>query len=109
MAARPTEREHELSRIQDMNKRRQLFRTSAAIATAAAAGAVSRVAMAALPEPVIQQSADTMPPLEPSTGRPYKPVVTLNGWTLPWRMKNVRCQVPFEVMQRRKRSYGAIG
>ncbi len=24
-------------------------------------------------------------------------------------LKNVRCQVPFEVMQRRKRSYGAIG
>jgi manganese oxidase len=22
----------------------------------------------------------------PSTGRPYNPVVTLNGWTLPWRM-----------------------
>ena len=29
-----------------------------------------------------------MPPLEPATGRPYKPVVTLNGWTLPWRMNN---------------------
>ena len=27
-----------------------------------------------------------MPPLVPSTGRPYNPVVTLNGWTLPWRM-----------------------
>ncbi len=22
----------------------------------------------------------------PNTGRPYNPVVTLNGWTLPWRM-----------------------
>ena len=29
---------------------------------------------------------DTAPPLHPSTGRPYNPVVTLNGWTLPWRM-----------------------
>ena len=27
-----------------------------------------------------------MPPLVPNTGRPYDPVVTLNGWTLPWRM-----------------------
>jgi hypothetical protein len=27
-----------------------------------------------------------MPPLHPPTGRPYNPVVTLNGWTLPWRM-----------------------
>ena len=27
------------------------------------------------------------PPLAPNTGRPYNPVVTLNGWSLPWRMK----------------------
>ncbi len=46
----------------------------------------SRVAMAALPEPVFQTSADTMAPLVPNSGRPYNPVVTLNGWTLPWRM-----------------------
>jgi hypothetical protein len=44
--------------------------------------------MAALPEPVIQTKPDTMPPLVPNTGRPYNPVVTLNGWTLPWRMNN---------------------
>ena len=25
-------------------------------------------------------------PLVPNLGRPYNPVVTLNGWTLPWRM-----------------------
>lgn len=24
----------------------------------------------------------------PDTGRPYNPVATLNGWTLPWRMRN---------------------
>ena len=29
-----------------------------------------------------------MPPLRLPTGRPYHPVVTLNGWTLPWRMNN---------------------
>lgn len=52
----------------------------------AAAAAVSPVAMAALPEPVIQTGPDTMPPLAPPNGRPYRPVVTLNGWTLPWRM-----------------------
>jgi FtsP/CotA-like multicopper oxidase with cupredoxin domain len=51
-----------------------------------AATSVARAAMAALPEPVVQTSADTAPPLPPSTGRPYNPVVTLNGWTLPWRM-----------------------
>ncbi|MEO6278522.1 copper oxidase [Roseateles sp.] len=48
--------------------------------------AVSKVAMAALPEPVIQTSPDTQAPLVPPTGRPYNPVVTLNGWTAPWRM-----------------------
>lgn len=51
-----------------------------------AVSAVSRVAMAALPEPVIQTRPDTMPPLVPDSGTPYNPVVTLNGWTLPWRM-----------------------
>lgn len=28
------------------------------------------------------------PPLHPPNGRPYRPVATLNGWTLPWRMRN---------------------
>ena len=51
-----------------------------------AAAAVGKAALAALPEPVIQTSADTMAPLMPPTGRPYNPVATLNGWTLPWRM-----------------------
>lgn len=63
---------------------RRSFFTGAA--TAVAAASVSRVAMAALPEPVIQASADTAAPLTPPNGRPYHPVVTLNGWTCPWRM-----------------------
>jgi FtsP/CotA-like multicopper oxidase with cupredoxin domain len=53
-----------------------------------AAVGVSRVALAALPEPVIETGASTRPPLQPSAGRPSNPVVTLNGWTLPFRMKN---------------------
>ncbi len=57
-------------------------------AGAVTATAVSKVAMAALPEPVLQTKPDTMPPLVPNSGRPYNPVVTLNGWTLPWRMNN---------------------
>ena len=68
-----------------MLSRRNFFGRSAAI-TAAAAASVSKVALAALPEPMIQTKPDTMPPLVPSTGRSYNPVVTLNGWTLPWRM-----------------------
>ena len=56
--------------------------------TAVAAASVSRVALAALPEPVLMTGADTAPPLAPHSGRPYTPVVTLNGWTLPWHMNN---------------------
>ena len=56
------------------------------IAAAVTATAVSKVALAAIPEPMLQTKPDTMPPLVPQTGRPYNPVVTLNGWTLPWRM-----------------------
>ena len=33
-------------------------------------------------------NAKTHIPSAPPTGRPYNPVVTLNGWSLPWRMKN---------------------
>ena len=47
-----------------MNRRN--FFTGAAVAAAS----VSSVAMAALPEPVSQASADTAPPLAPPNGRP---------------------------------------
>jgi FtsP/CotA-like multicopper oxidase with cupredoxin domain len=63
--------------------RRDFFRLAGA---GIAASAVSKVAMAALPEIVSTEHANTQAPLQPNTGRPYNPVVTLNGWTLPWRM-----------------------
>lgn len=69
-----------------MKNRRNFLSGAGAITGAIAAASVSKVAMAALPEPVLQTRPDTMPPLRPATGRPYNPVVTLNGWTLPWRM-----------------------
>lgn len=68
-----------------MNHRRQFFQLAAG---AIAAGTVSKVAMAALPEITSQHSAATVQPPSPATGRPYQPVVTLNGWSLPWRMRN---------------------
>ena len=68
-----------------MNARRN-FLTGAGLAIAGAA--VSRAAMGAVPEAPMQASAATQAPLAPANGRPYNPVVTLNGWTLPWRMKN---------------------
>ena len=70
-----------------MNLKRRNFFAGAAM-TAVAAASVSKVAMAALPEPVLMDKPDTAPPLLPPNGRPYNPVVTLNGWTLPWRMNN---------------------
>ena len=66
-----------------MSSRRDFLRNTAGFLGAAA---VSRAALAALPEPVVQTSPRTQPPLVPDTGRPYHPVVTLNGWSLPWRM-----------------------
>ena len=45
-----------------------------------------RAQAAAIPEAAIGSLATTQPPLAPSAGPPYRPVVTLNGWTLPLRM-----------------------
>ena len=61
---------------------------SGSVGTLMGAALVSKVGAASLPETPLQLSAATMPPLMPPNGRPYNPVVTLNGWTLPWRMKN---------------------
>ncbi|MEJ8847768.1 copper oxidase [Variovorax rhizosphaerae] len=71
-----------------MTNRRNFLSGAGAITGAIAAATVSKVAMAALPEPMLQTKPDTMAPLLPPNGRPYNPVVTLNGWTLPWRMNN---------------------
>ena len=69
-----------------MTSRRDFI--SASGAALIGATLVSRVQAASLPEAVTQSDPATMPPLVPPNGRPYNPVVTLNGWTLPWRMKN---------------------
>ncbi len=69
-----------------MTTRRHFLRTAGGALLGAAT--VSKVAQASVPEAAIQTSPDTQPPLAPANGRPYQPVVTLNGWTLPWRMNN---------------------
>jgi FtsP/CotA-like multicopper oxidase with cupredoxin domain len=69
-----------------MNNRRKFLTTAGAAMLAA--GAVSKAGAATLPEAPMQASPRTQPPLVPNSGRPYNPVVTLNGWTLPWRMNN---------------------
>ncbi|TWG85960.1 putative multicopper oxidases [Cupriavidus gilardii J11] len=52
------------------------------------AALVSRAGAANLPEAPEQKGAATEPPAPPAVGRPFQPVVTLNGWSLPWRMRD---------------------
>ena len=69
-----------------MTNRRQFLKGAGAAALGA--GLVSRAALAALPESPSSMNATMQPPAEPTNGRWFNPVVTLNGWSLPWRMKN---------------------
>src|SRR5688572_22221107 len=68
-----------------MNSGKRRFLVGAGMLGAAA---VSKAAMGAVPEAPTTTTPATAPPLTPAAGRPYNPVVTLNGWTLPFRMKN---------------------
>jgi FtsP/CotA-like multicopper oxidase with cupredoxin domain len=72
-----------------MTSRRNFITGTAGLVGAAA---VSKAGAAAIPEapvaPMASSSAATVPPPPPPNGRPYNPVVTLNGWSLPWRMKD---------------------
>jgi FtsP/CotA-like multicopper oxidase with cupredoxin domain len=67
-----------------MTRRQFLIGSGAAVVGAAL---VSRAQAASLPEAPVQTRAMTQAPLIPPNGLPYQPVVTLNGWTLPWREK----------------------
>ena len=70
-----------------MNRRKFLQFVAAGVALSA----VDKTTLAGIPEPVMMGNADTQPLLMPNTGRPYQPVATLNGWSLPWCMnKNVK-------------------
>jgi FtsP/CotA-like multicopper oxidase with cupredoxin domain len=67
-----------------MFSRRSFFGAAAVLAgTRAISG---RAQAASLPEAPTNRTTATQPPLIPSSGPDYQPVVTLNGWTLPWRM-----------------------
>ncbi len=67
-----------------MNRRQFIQLSSAGVALSA----VNKAALAGIPELVTAEHAQTQPLLIPKTGRPYQPVTTLNGWSLPWRMNN---------------------
>jgi manganese oxidase len=68
-----------------MMNRRQLLGASATIVGAAT---WTKTSAMGLPDAPTMDSASTQPPVVPTSGPDYQPVVTLNGWTLPHRMNN---------------------
>ncbi|MES2075921.1 MAG: copper oxidase [Pseudomonadota bacterium] len=69
-----------------MISRRNFFKGAGAAAVGVAA--ISKAGAAGLPEAMMMNNANTHVPPLPANGRPFNPVVTLNGWSLPWRMNN---------------------
>jgi FtsP/CotA-like multicopper oxidase with cupredoxin domain len=67
---------------------RRRFVVSSGLALLGAGAVSGRAQATAIPEAPLQGSPLMQPPLHPTTGPDYRPVVTLNGWTLPWRMKD---------------------
>src|SRR5215471_15344993 len=63
--------------------RRNFLGGSALIGAALVSG---RTQAATIPEAPTIDSPLMRPPVPPPSGQDYRPVVTLNGWTLPWRM-----------------------
>lgn len=71
-----------------MNLSRRTFVHLSAASLAGTVAASARAQTQGLPEAVYSRSTSMQPPLHPSSGPEYRPVVTLNGWTLPFRMKD---------------------
>src|SRR5262245_34877691 len=65
---------------------RRNFLTGSAVALVGASVITGRAQAAAIPEAPTTSSNTMQPPLPPPAAPDYQPVVTLNGWTLPWRM-----------------------
>lgn len=66
-----------------MLSRRNFLGGSALVGAALVSG---RAEAASIPEAPTMDSPSMQPPVPPASGQDYQPVVTLNGWTLPWRM-----------------------
>src|ERR1700730_3048889 len=66
-----------------MISRRGFLGTAAVLASATAVS--GRVQAASIPEAPSTKTTTMQPPIFPVSGPDYQPVVTLNGWTLPWR------------------------
>ena len=71
-----------------MFSRRQLLGAGAAGAALVSSKTWAQTSNMGLPEAASMEGAATQTPTRPSTGPDYNPVVTLNGWTLPFRMNN---------------------
>ena len=67
-----------------MLSRRSFLGSAAVLASASAVS--GRAQAASIPEAATTDKATMQPPLFPASGADYQPVVTLNGWTMPWRM-----------------------
>ena len=65
-----------------MISRRKILGSAAVLAGASAVS--GRLQAASIPEAPTTTTNTTQPPLMPTSGPDYQPVVTLNGWTLPW-------------------------
>src|SRR6188474_675053 len=65
---------------------RRNFLTGSAVTLVGASMISGRTQAAAIPEAPTNASPTMRPPLPPAHGQDYQPVITLNGWTLPWRM-----------------------
>ncbi len=65
-----------------ISRRRVLNSAAAALGASVISG---RVQAAGIPEAPTTDKPTMQPPLRPASGPDYQPVVTLNGWTLPWR------------------------
>src|SRR6201989_3011132 len=66
-----------------MFSRRGFLGTAALVSASAVSG---RIQAAAIPEAPTMDKTASQPPLHPTSGPDYRPVVTLNGWSLPWRI-----------------------
>jgi manganese oxidase len=69
-----------------MKLSRRSFLGGSAVAIASVAAIGGRGQAATIPEAQITASPSMQPPVPPPSGQNYQPVVTLNGWTLPWRV-----------------------
>lgn len=66
-----------------MLSRRGFLGTAALVSASAVTG---RAQAANIPEAPVMDKATMQPPPRPASGPDFHPVVTLNGWSLPWRI-----------------------